>query len=138
MVTEEMIKKYYNLTIEEITSIIEENDKILKEISDTDDGNSWEMYKEKCQPYWDDNEILYTAKSMKETPEMRPFDDLDRKCLMTINEFKSHCISGCIMDSDGFGYYATDKEVSNIEASPRAFVKGIIREDFTHVCWYNK
>ena len=137
MVTEEMIKKY-NLTIEEITSIIEENDKILKGISDVDDGNSWEMYKEKCQPYWDDNEILYTAKSMKETPEMRPFNDLDRKCLMTINKFKFHCKCGGIMDSDGFGYYATDKEVSNIEASPSAFVKGIIREDFTHVCWYNK
>lgn len=138
MVTEEMIKKYYNLTIEEITSIIEENDKILKEISDTDDGNSWEMYRTKCQPYWDDNEILYTAKSMKETPEMRPLNDLDRKCLMTINEFKSNCRYGAFMDSDGVGYYATDKEVSNIEANPSAFVKGIIREDFTHICWYNK
>ena len=138
MVTKEMIKKYYNLTIEEITSIIEENDKILKEISDTDDGNSWEMYRTKCQPYWDDNEILYTAKSMKETPEMRPLNDLDRKCLMTINEFKSNCRYGAFMDSDGVGYYATDKEVSNIEANPSAFVKGIIREDFTHICWYNK
>lgn len=51
MVTEEMIKKYYNLTIEEITSIIEENDKILKGIWDPDEGNSRE--------------------------EMRPFNDLD-------------------------------------------------------------
>ena len=42
------------------------------------------------------------------------------------------------MDTDGVGYYATDKEVSNIEASPNAFRQGIIREDFTHVCWYNK
>ena len=131
------MKKYYNLTIEEITSIIEENNNKLNEISDADDGNSWEVYREKCQPYWDDNEILYTAKSMKETPKMRPFSDLDRKCLMTINEFKSYCKCGGIMDSDGFGYYATDKEVSNIEASPSAFAKGIIREDFTHICWYN-
>ena len=138
MVTEEMIKKYYNLTIEEITSIIEENDKKLKEISDADDGNSWEVYREKCQPYWDDNDALYTVNALKKTPEMRPFSDLDRKCLMTINEFKSDCECGGIMDSDGFGYYATDKEVSNIEANPSAFVKGIIREDFTHVCWYNK
>ena len=132
------MKKYYNLTIEEITSIIEENNNKLNEISDADDGNSWEVYREKCQPYWDDNEISYTAKSMKETPKMRPLNDLDRKCLMTINEFKSDCKCGGIMDSDGVGYYATDKEVSNIETSPSAFVKGIIREDFTHVCWYNK
>ena len=136
MITEEMMKKYYNLTIEEIESIIEENDKKLKEIWDDDD--SWEMYRVKCQPYWDDNDALYMAKSMKETPEMRPFNELDRECLMTINEFKSNCRYGAFMDSDGVGYYATDKEVSNIEASPSAFVKGIIREDFTHVCWYNK
>ena len=138
MLTKEMMKKYYNLTIEEITSIIEENNNKLNEISDADDGNSWEVYREKCQPYWDDNEILYAAKSMKETPEMRPFNELDRKCLMTINEFKSNCRYGAFMDTDGVGYYATDKEVSNIEASPNAFRQGIIREDFTHVCWYNK
>ena len=131
------MKKYYNLTIEEITSIIEENNNKLNEISDADDGNSWEVYREKCQPYWDDNDALYSVKALKKTPEMRPFSDLDRKCLMTINEFKSYCKCGGIMDSDGFGYYATDKEVSNIEARPSAFVKGIIREDFTHVCWYN-
>ena len=131
------MKKYYNLTIEEITSIIEENNNKLNEISDADDGNSWEVYRTKCQPYWDDNDALYSVKELKKTPEMRPFSDLDRKCLMTINEFKSYCKCGGIMDTDGSGYYATDKEVSNIEASPSAFVKGIIREDFTHVCWYN-
>ena len=133
-----MVKNYNNLTLEEIESKIEENDKKLKEIWDTDNSNSWEMYRKKCQPYWDDNEILYIAKSMKETPKMRPFNELDRECLMTINEFKSNCRCGTFMDSDGVGYYATDKEVSNIEASPSVFVKGIIREDFTHICWYNK
>ena len=132
------MKKYYNLTIEEITSIIEENNNKLNEISDADDGNSWEVYMEKCQPYWDDNDALYSVKALKKTPEMRPFNELDRKCLMTINEFKSHCRRGTFMDTDGVGYYATDKEVSNIEASPNAFRQGIIREDFTYVCWYNK
>ena len=131
-----MVRNYNNLTIEEIESIIEENDKKLKEIWDDDDSSA--MHRVKCQPYWDDNDALYMAKSMKETPEMRPFNELDRECLMTINEFKSNCRYGAFMDSDGVGYYATDKEVSNIEASPSAFVKGIIREDFTHVCWYNK
>ena len=130
------MKNYNNLTIEEIESKIEENNNKLKEIRDTD--NSWEVYKEKCQPYWDDNDVLYAVKAWKKTPEMRPFNDLDKKCLMTINKFKSHCKCGGIMNSDGVGYYVTDKEVSNIAASPSAFVKGIIREDFTHVCWYNK
>ena len=132
-----MVRNYNNLTLEEIESRIEENNKKLKEISDADDGNSWDVYRTKCQPYWDDNDALYTVKALKKTPEMRPFSDLDRKCLMTINEFKSYCKCGGIMDSDGFGYYAADKEVSNIEASPSPFAKGIIREDFTHICWYN-
>ena len=138
MLTKEMMKKYYNLTIEEITSIIEENNNKLNEISDADDGNSWEVYREKCQPYWDDNDVLYATKALKKTPEMRTFNELDRECLMTINEFKSNCRYGTFMDSDGVGYYATDKEVSNIEVSPNAFRHGIIREDFTHICWYNK
>ena len=133
-----MVKNYNNLTLEEIESKIEKNDDILHKIWDVDDGNSWEKYKAKCQPYWDDNEVLYAAKSLKETPEMSPFSDLDKKCLMTIDKFKAYCEFGAIMDSDGFGYYATDKEVSNIEASPSAFEKGIIRPDFTHICWYNK
>ena len=133
-----MVRNYNNLTLEEIESRIKENDKILKEIWDTDNGNSWEAYREKCQPYWNDNDALYVVKALKKTPEMRPFNELDRKCLMTINEFKSHCRRGTFMDTDGVGYYATDKEVSDIKASPNAFRYGIIREDFTHVCWYNK
>lgn len=133
-----MVKNYSNLSIDEIDRLIEVNSMKLREIWDTDDGNSYERWRAKCQPYWDDNEALYAAKSMKETPEMKPMDDLDKECLMTIKEFKSHCRYGGIMDSDGIGYYATDNEVSNIEASPRAFVNGIIRSDFTHVCWYNK
>lgn len=129
---------YNNLTLEEIETKIEENDKILKEIWDTDDGNSYERWRAKCQPYWDDNEVLYTAKSMKEIPEMKPLSDFDKKCLMTIKEFKACCEIGGFINSDGFGYYATNKEVSNIEALPSAFVNGQIRTDFTHICWYNK
>ena len=36
-----MVKNYNNLTLEEIESKIEENDKKLKEIWDTDNSNSW-------------------------------------------------------------------------------------------------
>ena len=133
-----MVNDYINLTLEEIETKIEENNKILKGIWDTDDGNSWENYKKKCQPYWEDNEFLYTAKSMKEIPEMKPLSKLDKKCLMTIGEFEGYCKYGAITNDDGFGYYATDKEVSNVDAMPSAFVRGNIRPDFTHICWYNK
>ena len=38
-----MVRNYNNLTLDEIESRIEENDKKLKEIWDTDSGNSWEV-----------------------------------------------------------------------------------------------
>ena len=133
-----MVTNYTYLSLEEIERLIEENDKKLNEIWNADDGSSWEKYKKKCQPYWDDNMALEVAKSMKEKPEMKPMDSLDRKCRMTIAKFKDLCEWGAIMGSDGEGYYATEKEVSNVKAIPEAFVKGHIRTDFTHVCWYNK
>ena len=133
-----MVKDYSNLTIEEIDRLIEENDKKLKHIWDTDDGNSWEKYKAKCKPYWDDNEDLYIARSMKETPKMRPLEEWEKECLMTIEEFKECCEYGSITEDDGSGKYAMENEVSNIDASPIAFVEGRIIPRFTHVCWYNK
>jgi hypothetical protein len=133
-----MVKNYSNLSLDEINRLIEVNSMKLREIWDTDDGGSWAKYKAKCQPYWDDNEALYVARSMKEKPKMEPLSDFDRDCLMTIEEFRGCCECYAITGSDGIGYYATDKEVSNIDAMPEAFVSGNIRPDFTHVCWYNK
>ena len=50
-----MVKNYNNLTLEEIESRIKENNRKLKEIWDTDNGSSWEVYREKCRPYWDED-----------------------------------------------------------------------------------
>lgn len=129
---------YNHLTLEEIQEKIDQNDKILKKIWEEDDGNSWDNYQRKCQPYWNDNEALYAAQSLKDVPEMEPMSDLDRKCRMSIKDFKECCECGGFINSDGDGYYATENEVSNIEALPSAFVAGQIRTDFKYVCWYNK
>ena len=135
------MKDYGNLSLPEIERLIEVNDMKLREIWDTDDGGSWEKYKKKCQPYWDDNEALYAAKSMKverENIPMRPLSKLDKDCLVSIKTFKAWCDCGAVTSYDGCGNYATATEVSDLDADPAAFKKGIIREDFTHVCWYNK
>lgn len=132
------MKDYSHLTLEQIQEKIDKNDKELQKIWDEDDGSSYDRYCKKCEPYWNDNDALYAAQSLKEVPEMRPFRPIDKKCLMDINTFKDCCKCGGFMDDDGFGYYATETEVSNIEAVPSAFVVGKIRQDFTYVCWYNK
>ncbi len=129
---------YNHLTLEEIQEKIEKNSKILKKIWEEDDGSSWENYQRKCQPYWDDNEALYAAQSLKEKPVMKPMSKHDLSCRMPIEEFKECCECGGFIDDDGMGYYATEDEVSNIDASPSAFASGQIRTDFKYVCWYNK
>lgn len=136
-----ILNRYMNLSLSEIKNKIKENDKILNKIWDEDDGNSWNKYCEKCQSYWDDNKLLYAAESLKLQPEeieMKKFTDLDKECLMPIEEFIACCKSGFITSYDGCGYYATKNEVSNLNASPWAFKNGFIRKDFTHVCWFNK
>jgi hypothetical protein len=57
---------------------------------------------------------------------------------MTLQEFIDACKSGCFIDYDGHGYYATATEMSDVLAQPSAIVHGQIRTDFTHVMWFNK
>ena len=56
----------------------------------------------------------------------------------TVAEFTGAVKCGAIINSDGEGFYAIATQESNIEAYPRDFAKGKIRDDFTHVMWYNK
>lgn len=58
---------------------------------------------------------------------------------MTMEEFAKWCKTGPVFtDYDGFGYYATDKEESDIKVYPSDITSGNYRKDFTHVVWYNK
>lgn len=75
----------------------------------------------------------------KDTLESKPYDALDTKCQMPLDEFISACKEGAIMNSDGFGVYADkDKVYRGFEVSPWEIVNGFIRRDFEFVCWYNK
>ena len=132
------VNEYSKLSLDELNQKIEENDKVLHKIWEEDDGSSWDNYCKKCGPYWKDNEALYAAASLKQTPKMRPIAEWEKECLIPIKEFEASCKFGAFTDSDGEGCYATETEVSDIEASPNAFVNGNIRTDFSHVCWYNK
>jgi hypothetical protein len=58
--------------------------------------------------------------------------------LIPLEDFIAYCESGCFIDYDGFGNYATETEESNLTISPSAVRKGQFRKDFTHVMWYNK
>ncbi len=136
------IEEYKKLSIEEINARIDANDEKLDELWHSDNGDDYEVYRAKCRPYWDDNYCLSTAKTMimpKEEVKLWDSTELDNGCRMPIKKFIGYCECGAICGSDGAGYYATENKVAHLlEANPRAFCDGYIRDDFDYVCWYNK
>lgn len=57
---------------------------------------------------------------------------------MSFKKFKNCCEGGGFIDYDGSGNYATKDKESNITIMPSDFKNGNVRDDFTHVVWYNK
>ena len=47
-------------------------------------------------------------------------------------------VKGDITDDDGYGKYASEKAVSNIEIYPSDILANKVRTDFSHIAWYNK
>ena len=73
---------------------------------------------------------------MNQTYKLEPHDKIGD--LFTLKHFVGNCECGGFINYDGFGYYATKTEQSNIEVYPSDIKKGIYRTDFTHVKWYNR
>lgn len=69
--------------------------------------------------------------SMNIQASLIDLSDRDKECLMSAEEFESEVDHYMICESDGEGYWATSKKVSEISCfEPRP-------EWATHVCWYN-
>lgn len=137
----EKIEEYLNMSVSELNERLDKNDEALDKIWKEDNGSSWENYSKKCQPYWDDNKLLFAAISVNEQPEnieMEPMDDFHKKCRVPIKTFIKWCKYDAVTSYDGFGEYANKNEVSNIHVSCWGIKNGFVRKDFTHVCWYNK
>lgn len=58
--------------------------------------------------------------------------------LYTIEEFKKMVHSGILTDYDGSGLYATETSTSDVEVIPSDVTEGLIRDDFSHIMWFNK
>ena len=106
-------------------------------------SDNYEDYCEKTVDYRNKSCAADTVITML-TPfdeiEYWEFDDLDKECLMTLDKFKCLCDKEfcCITDYDGYGYYAKDNKVYRLYVFPRMVRNGFVRNEFTHVCWYNK
>lgn len=72
------------------------------------------------------------SNSVEENKELRHLSDLEKKCLMSAEEFLECEESETIIEDDGCGYWATHDKVSDVNCFA-------IKPDWaTHVCWYNK
>jgi hypothetical protein len=58
--------------------------------------------------------------------------------IYTIEQFISLVKNGGFVDSDGYGYYATDNGKSDIIIYPSDIIENIYRKDFTHIIWFNR
>lgn len=126
----EKLKKEYNNLSSQREILMEE---CLKE------GNSWEDFMKKAQ------EVSLMMNSIRQEinlikdPELHYLkDDEITFQRLTLNDFKKMCKDGDITDDDGYGKYASEKAVSNIEIYPSDILANKVRTDFSHIAWYNK
>ena len=131
-----MTKEEYEKRLDELDEQVHE---AWEKSFDIEGGwdKAWKWYIN--QPCVKEREKLWREYKLIKDYTLTDFSDLDKECLMLFDEFAKYCkIGPMFIDSDGYGYYATATQVSDIEISPSDIVAGVYRKDFTHVCWYNK
>lgn len=131
---------YSEMTLEDLQKEEKRIDAKYQDIlnSSAKEGLSWEDF---CKKAHDEREQLYFLSKyirLKQEPTMS-FDTERGGDEYTLEEFKEICTeTNMFTDSDGFGVYATEKGVSDIEVYPSDFTENLYRTDFTHILWYNK
>jgi hypothetical protein len=97
-------------------------------------------YEEFCKRAYDVKEGLYFISKelrLRKTPTVE-FGKHWQGDTFTMEEFIDAVKSGLFVDSDGYGYYATDNGKSDITIYPSDIIENMYRKDFTHVIWFNK
>lgn len=126
----EKLQKEYN-------NLVSQRDILMSECISK--GEPWSIYIEKATPIaLKINSIRQEINLLKE-PELHYLkDDEITFQRLTLEEFKKMCKDGDLTDDDGYGKYASEKAVSNIEIYPSDILANKVRTDFSHIAWYNK
>lgn len=124
------------MTLKEIENKIDELYDQLDNI--TANTKSYKEFLEQSKDIRDQLWKLGMEENLLANPVMKDLEDFDKECLMTLESFIAYCESGAFIDSDGFGCYATETQVSDIELVPSHITSGNYRKDFSHICWYNR
>jgi len=133
-ITSEIAKKLSEKELEELDSQLDEKSAVIER-----DWNFQRPFEEYEKAYAHINRaagIISREVKLRKKPNMTPLDKDGN--LMTLEEFKECCRGGGFIDYDGFGYYSTETEESDITIKPSDITSGNYRKDFTHINWYNR
>lgn len=83
-----------------------------------------------------DTHYMYTI-PYDELILLKPLNDFDRECIMSIEEFIELVETGFITDYDGSGYYSDGEYRYGSVDFYLSFLKNAAKK-YKYVCWYNK
>lgn len=130
---------YSNKTYKEL---VKEEDELAEEFDLMLDNCAKEglSYFEFCRRAKDVKEKLYFVSKYRRLKQ-NPTIEYGKEWLgdtFTLENFIELVNDGLFIDSDGYGYYATEDAKSDVYIYPSDIKEGLYRSDFTHIIWFNK
>lgn len=120
--------------IEKEIDIIEKQ--IEKKESKWDFDKPFPEYWEHIKPEKTKVGLLYAEKRMIISYKTSKLPDYGH--VMKLKEFIDACEATLFVDSDGYGNYVIDNKMTDIEIHPSDVGRGMLREEFDEVIWFNK
>jgi hypothetical protein len=122
--------------------LVKEENRLRKKYEEIEDDCAKKglPYEEFCNQSRDVKEKLYYIGKYKRTKQ-DPVVEYGKEWkgdLMEIEKFIALCKNDSIDDNDGYGFYATETSKSDVIIVPSDVKENIIREDFSHVIWFEK
>lgn len=130
---------YKDMTVEQLDREKERLKNKYNEIEDQciHDGLSWDEFCKKAKKEKEGLYFIDKYKRLKQDPAVEYGKEWKGDTL-TLEEFVRKCKNKEFVDEDGVGYYATESAKSDVKIFPSDVEENLIREDFSHVIWFNK
>ena len=131
--------KYSNKTAQELLKEEKRLNEKYKEIEDESlkEGLSFSEFQKKAHDVAEGLYLIDKYLRLKKDPIVEYGKEWKGET-MTLEKFKNEARAKLITDDDGYGFYATESAKSDVEILPSDVLENILRDDFSHVIWFNK
>ena len=125
-----------------ITELLREESKLKKRYDDIEtaclkEGLSFSDFQERAKEPAEGLYFIDKYKRLKQDPVVE-YGKEWKGDTYTIDDFKDMVRGKVFVDDDGFGFYATESAKSDVMILPSDVMENLIREDFSHVIWFNR